>query len=405
MLSSLLLLSLAALPPAGNEIEGKVVCGYQGWFRAEGDGTGLGWHHYTEGRRFAPGSCSIDLWPDVRELPEADRFDTPFRHPDGSVAQVFSSTRPSTVRVHFEWMRDYGIDGVFLQRFATTTRDPRHRAAMDSILAAVRSSADETGRLWAVMYDLSGLRPGQTGSLIEDWKRLEADHGMAEALRAPSYLRHEGRPIVALWGLGFNDRAPMLDEWRELVRFFREAGCSVLLGVPAYWRTLDRDTIADPALHEILATADILLPWTVGRYNSPAGAARYASETLAGDLAWGREKGPELLPVAFPGFSWRNLMARRGKDERLNAIPRLGGDFLWSQCRADVSAGARMLYIAMFDELDEGTAIFKVRQDAPTGASQFVSEPDVPGDRYLRVAGEAGRLLRGEIGPVEKPRW
>jgi hypothetical protein len=98
-------------------------------------------------------------------------------------------------------------------------------------------------------------------------------------------------------------------------------------------------------------------------------------------------------------------MARRGKDEKLNAIPRLGGDFLWSQCRADISAGARMLYIAMFDELDEGTAIFKVRQDVPTGPSQFVSEPDVPGDRYLRVAGEAGRLLRGEIGPEEKPRW
>ena len=49
------------------------------------------------------------------------------------------------------------------------------------------------------------------------------------------------------------------------------------------------------------------------------------------DLAWCRSSGLDYLPVVFPGFSWHNLMAGRGKDAPLDAIPRLGGRFLWSQ--------------------------------------------------------------------------
>ena len=60
----------------GEGLEGKVMCGYQGWFRVPDDGSENGWHHYAPGRTFEPGKCNIDLWPDVRELPAADRFPT-----------------------------------------------------------------------------------------------------------------------------------------------------------------------------------------------------------------------------------------------------------------------------------------------------------------------------------------
>jgi hypothetical protein len=169
------------------------------------------------------------------------------------------------------------------------------------------------------------------------------------------------------------------------------------MGVPTYWRTLRRDAIADPRLHEILVKADVVSPWTVGRYSSPEQVAKHVRETVREDIEWCNSRKLDYLPVAFPGFSWHNLEARRGRKAPLNAIPRLGGRFLWSQCREFQKAGARMLYVAMFDELDEGTAIFKVRQDPPsTAETPFVAEPGVPGDQYLWVVGQAANALRGE---------
>ena len=40
-----------------------------------------------------------------------------FTHPDGSPAHLFSSDNAATVLRHFRWMRDYGIDGAWLQHF------------------------------------------------------------------------------------------------------------------------------------------------------------------------------------------------------------------------------------------------------------------------------------------------
>ncbi len=87
-------------------------------------------------------------------------------------------------------------------------------------------------------------------------------------------------------------------------------------------------------------------------------------------------------------------MASRGKSAPLDAIPRRGGAFLWSQLVNARRAGASAFYVAMFDELDEATAIFIIRQDPPVGASPFVAEPNVPGDHYLWLTGQAARLLR-----------
>jgi hypothetical protein len=70
---------------------------------------------------------------------------------------------------------------------------------------------------------------------------------------------------------------------------------------------------------------------------------------------------------------------------------------LWKQALEAKQAGAQMVYVAMFDELDEGTAIMKCGGPRPIGASPFVDLSDVPTDHYLWLSGQVGRLLRGEI--------
>src|SRR6476659_2451658 len=106
-------------------LTGKVMCGYQGWFATPTDGLGRGWYHWAmDPNQFEPGHCKIDLWPDMRELDADERYATPFKLADGRAADVYSAQNEKTVLRHFKWMRDYGIDGVFVQRFIAETIHP-----------------------------------------------------------------------------------------------------------------------------------------------------------------------------------------------------------------------------------------------------------------------------------------
>src|SRR5262245_16364452 len=188
-----------------SSLGGKVMCGYQGWFAAEGDGLGRGWRHYAGRRGFQPGSCSIDLWPDVSELDADEKFETSFRHVDGRAASVFSSTNRKTVLRHFEWLKEYGIDGVFVQRFAVETVEPKDLRQCNLVLSHCREGANLCGRSYAVMYDLSGLSAGGVKLVIDDWKVLVDKMRIGRDERDTAYQRHNGKPLVAVWGIGFND--------------------------------------------------------------------------------------------------------------------------------------------------------------------------------------------------------
>jgi hypothetical protein len=79
----------------------------------------------------------------------------------------------------------------------------------------------------------------------------------------------------------------------------------------------------------------------------------------------------------------------------------LGGRFLWSQAVANKQAGAEMAYVAMFDEVDEGTAIFKCTNEPPVGKSNFMTYEGLPADHYLWLSGRIGELMSGKIAPTE----
>ena len=84
-------------------------------------------------------------------------------------------------------------------------------------------------------------------------------------------------------------------------------------------------------------------------------------------------------------------------------IPRRGGQFLWEQFRALSALGADSVFVAMFDEVDEGTAIFKVSNTPPV-QGRFVTYDGLPGDWYLRLVGEGTRLLHAKLPvPAEIP--
>ena len=61
-----------------NDIEGKVLAGYQGWFNAAGDASGLGWKHYSNKEGFKPGSTNIDFWPDLTEYSKNHKLQNSF---------------------------------------------------------------------------------------------------------------------------------------------------------------------------------------------------------------------------------------------------------------------------------------------------------------------------------------
>ncbi len=391
-----------------DSMTGTVMCGYQGWFACPDDGSELDrWHHWGKsGEIFKPGACTIDLWPDTSEYDEEELYDTDFRNADGTVAQVFSSYNESTVMTHFRWMREYGIDGGFVQRFITeTTPGSNMLKFRDRVTLNCRLAANKNMRAWAVMYDLSGLGSEQADRVKNDWKHLVDDYEISQSAMDRSYLHHNGKPVVAIWGIGFNDnRKYSLQDCADMIDFFKNdpkyGNCTVMIGIPSYWREGRADCVSDPYRIEVFKKADILSPWAVGRYNSKDinSLNRYVDNVWKKDIIWCKENGLEYLPVIFPGFSWYNM---HDKKSPLNQIPRDKGNFLWQQAYQAKQAGATMLYQAMFDEVDEGTAIFKCTNTPPNGESQFIDYEGLPSDFYLKLVGNIGKMLRGEIANSE----
>jgi len=370
--------------------DGLVMAGYQGWFNTPGDGAGRGWHHYERNGRFEPGWCTIDLWPEVSEYP--DLYDTAFTFEDGTVAKVPSSHDYSTVDTHFRWMQEYGLDGVFMQRFLAEIANPSGMEHFSTVLSNAMECANRYSRAIAVMYDLSGMPADGPELLLSDIDAIAARHHLFDHEANPSYLYHNGKPLVAVWGVGFNDnRRYGYDEASRIIEGLRERGYSILIGVPTHWRELRADTLPDKRLHALIGRCDIVMPWFVGRYTEFTYPQYH--NLIKADIRWCKKHKVDYAPLCFPGFSWANMM-RHGKGLQ---IPRQGGAFFQAQLDFCVLAGARMLYIAMFDEIDEGTAIFKIARKVPVPAprSEFVPlDEGVPSDRYLRQVGEVSRRLK-----------
>ena len=376
-------------------IKNLVMAGYQGWFNTPEDGAGLGWKHFEKEKEFKPGKCTIDLWPDVSEYEKT--YETAFKLPDETPAKVFSSYDASTTDLHFKWMKQYGIDGVFMQRFVVSIRNQKGKDNYNKILNNAVLSAEKYDRAICLMYDLSGMEAGEEDILIRDWKELCEKYKLVSR-NNNHYVYHHGKPLVAVWGIGFNDRRKYgYEQVKKIIDFLKSEGCSILVGVPTHWRTLTIDAVSDTRLLELVKQADIVHPWLVGRFDNHT--YEPYRKLIEEDIKWCKANGKDYMPVLFPGFSWHNMK----KDAPQNMIPRLGGRFFWQQVKGAVDAGAESLYLAMFDEIDEGTAFFKCTNTPPVGESSFITYEGEAPDHYLWLAGEAAKYLRGELRSSRMP--
>jgi hypothetical protein len=390
---------LAMAPLDNTTLHNKSMMGYQGWFGAPTDGTPVTdrWAHWGGGLPNIT-SWGIDFYPDMSEYTAGERYEPGWTLPNGDTAYLYSAAHPLTVKRHCQWMWEYGIDGVFLQRFLSEVQDSRFFAFRNRVTQNIRIGAEAYNRVFAIMYDISGSAEADLlGNITNDWNYLSIVLG-GGVTNSPSYARHNGKPVVTIWGLGFTSRSGTPAIATDIINFFKGKGMAVMGGVPSSWRTLNGDSKTDPAWAAVYRSYDIISPWTVGRYSSLAGADNWRVNKIVPDLAAATLAGVDYMPVIWPGFSWHNI-----HDGPLNQIPRLGGEYYWRQAYNAQLSGCSMLYTAMFDEMDEGTAMLKMAEtsaDLPAGSSMVALDADgisLPSDWYLQVGGEAARMLRGEI--------
>ena len=284
-----------------------------------------------------------------------------------------------------------------MQRFVVSIRNQKGKDNYNKILNNAVLSAEKYDRAICLMYDLSGMEAGEEDILIRDWKELCEKYKLVFR-NNNHYVYHHGKPLVAVWGIGFNDRRKYgYEQVKKIIDFLKSEGCSILVGVPTHWRTLTIDAVSDTRLLELVKQADIVHPWLVGRFDNHT--YEPYRKSIEEDIKWCKANGKDYMPVLFPGFSWHNMK----KDAPQNMIPRLGGRFFWQQVKGAVDAGAESLYLAMFDEIDEGTAFFKCTNTLPVGESSFITYEGEAPDHYIWLAGEAAKYLRGELRSSRMP--
>jgi len=357
----------------------KVMVGYQGWFRTPNDLTDGGWFHWCKDGVMTPANFNVDMWPDLTGFKPAELFragEVVTR--SGKPAYLFSSTTRDTVRRHFQWMRKYNIDGAFLQRFVHSSSSGAW-GHDEWVLHHVREAANLEGRIWAIEYDVSSLsgEPDPLGVIATDWKWLV---DVVKVLKDPQYAHEGGKPVVFIWGLPYPDRDIRRATADAIVDFFQHdpkyGGNYVIGGFPWWWRT-------QTDWYDHFRRYDGVLAWM------PPDQQAYLD-----DCQQLRSWGMDYFPHAWPGFSWANMRHQTGNQDY---TPREGGAFLWQKMREALASGASRLFIGMFDEYDEGTAIMPMSDDPPSPPAawgRFVTNEGMPSDWWMVLAGEArGRLL------------
>jgi len=398
----LLLFLFCNLNGQNNSVVGKVICGYQGWFNCYGDGSPVErWKHWSTGSyqsntpNPSVGNITFEAFPDISIYKSTDLFQTGLADTyDGSKTKLFSSYRISVIDTHFTLMKRYNIDGVAIQRFVNELSDGVFKAHRDSVSARAMRAAEKNGRIFYIMYDISGLTANQLGDLKTDWTNEIV--GKLKLTSSSAYAVQNNKVVVCIWGLGFSDRPGNASQSLDLINWFKNQGCYVIGGVPTNWRTCTNDSKV--GFEEVYKAFDMISPWSVGRFNDLNSADNFKSSFLIPDQAYCSQYNMDYQPVVFPGFAWSNW---NGGNK--NLIPRLKGDFFWKQLVNISQSNISSMYVAMFDEYDEATAILNIADSyymLPTNQYFLTTSADgtyLSSDFYLRLVEKATKVIHKSI--------
>ncbi|MFJ8057886.1 discoidin domain-containing protein [Streptomyces sp. NPDC096142] len=375
----------ASAAGAPGDVVGKITVGYQGWFACIGDGAPIdGWWHWTQnwGQSPSPSNTGIKCWPDTRDY--TTTYQTSYAAlGNGRPATLFSSYDQQTVDTHFLWMQQNTIDTAALQRFNPTGGEGPTR---DAMATKVRSAAESHGRKFYIMYDVSNWTSMQS-EIKTDWTNKMSAHTASSA-----YARQNGKPVVCIWGFGFADpNHPFTpDACLDVVNWFKGQGCYVIGGVPREWRTGTGGSRS--GFLGVYHAFDMISPWMVGAIGTVAEADNAYSTYTVPDQADCDANGIDYQPCVLPG----DVSARQ----------RAHGDFMWRQFYNTVRAGAQGIYISMFDEYNEGNQIAKTAETqawVPADSGFLALDEDgtpCSADYYLRLTGDGGRMLKGQLAPT-----
>ncbi|MEO6134663.1 MAG: glycoside hydrolase family 71/99-like protein, partial [Ginsengibacter sp.] len=399
--------TFAQAPVDPSSIIGKVVCGYQGWFSATGDGAPINrWTHWASGNIPKAGvtpnpnpNLTFEAYPDVSIYDSSSLFSTNFANQgNGNPAKLFSSYKQDVTDKHFALMQANGIDGVAFQRFIWEVLvDPLFKANRDSMALHVRQSAETYQRMFYLVYDLSGLGnvPAASDqvrfdSIKGDWQNnIIANLNLTSS---PMYAMQNGKPVVQIWGIGYNHVIGSAAIQLDLINWFKAQGVYVIIGVPTGWRT--GTGASNPGWINTYKAGNMISPWSVGAYTDQTSTDNFKNNFLSPDLSYCNSNGLAYQPVIFPGFAWSNW---NGGTQ--NQISRNKGNFLWRQAYNLRLLNIKTAEIAMMDEFDEGTAILPMADGydmIPTDQYFLTTSADgayLSSDFYLRLASKATRQI------------
>jgi hypothetical protein len=384
---------------SGGDLDYGAYYGYQAWHLAPDPASGSvfnQWIHWFDDNTPTAAKIHGDLWPDMREYPDEDLFNTQMAYPNGDPVKVYSCSRYSTIDLHVKWMKDYGLRGHFFQAQCANITNPDILGRTDTIARYIRTACEKYEVKFCMMPCNNAKSASQNENIVSKiinyWKHCVDDLRITES---PQYIHQNGLPVIGFWGLGFDNRPMTVAEATEILDFFQNSPehkyrVYVMGGVPVSWRTAPK-----AGWSPVFLRLDMISPWRTV-FNFTANSLNRMNQ----DLIYCNQNGLDYNPVVSPGASTAHM---RGDPSMRNWKPRNGGQFFWDQVHAVCQMDSKFMYVAMFDEVDEGTAMYKMvnaTENCPVGADQVPLNEDgynLPSDWYLRVGAEAQKMLDGTI--------